>query len=504
MPRIKEDCIARVLAAVRIEDVVGSYFPLRRASKGFVLCCPFHAERTPSCHITPAKNTFKCFGCGKGGSVVTFVMEHEGIPFPDAVRKLAARVGIAIEEEPGQYDTDESLETRARLLAVHRDVTAWMHRLLLTAPEAAPARAYLEQRGMHQGVWERWAMGYAPPERSAWRAAGHSSADLLEAGIFAENEHRPGNYPRFRDRLMFPIRNDHGDTIAYSGRILQDGASPAKYLNSPETPIFRKSACLFALDAAKKAIHARGECIVVEGQIDAIRMHEAGLPHTVAPLGTAITADHARALRRHTEALVLCLDGDAAGANAAVRAWPLWAAEGLFPRICQLPAGEDPDTLLRHGPADLQDMLTEAPDYLEWWLARQDKPHGMHQRIRLLRAAAEQIAAIPVPAIRREAATIVALSLDCDSDDLLTTAAGVHPEDPPAAPSLPAMLAAAADGAEDDSTDIHRRRARALADLAAARNARDLPAIARAQQTLSGIHCMNEIALAQPGRKETP
>lgn len=378
MPQIPQESIEQVLAATRIEDLIGSYIPIKRAGSGFKALCPFHNEKTPSFNITPARQTFHCFGCGKGGDAIAFVREYENLPFADAVRKLAARVGIPIIEVDSDPNADRTRRLRGRMLDLHREAAAFFHRLLLRSPEAAHAREYLKSRGFGKEMAVRWHLGWIPESPRLFldwaRGKGYNGRDLVNSGLAAqrdENDPRSGLYLRFRDRLMFPIRNEIGDIIAFSGRVLQEGKPGGKYVNSPETPLFRKGNVLFALDRAKKPILKEKSVLLCEGQIDAICCHEQGIEHAIAPLGTAFTNQHARLLRRYAKSVVLCYDGDNAGFAGAEKAFLQLIGEGLSVRAVELPKGDDPDTFLKsHGTEAFRELLANARDFFDFKLDR--------------------------------------------------------------------------------------------------------------------------------------
>ncbi|HEY8991668.1 MAG TPA: DNA primase [Luteolibacter sp.] len=378
MPQIPQESIEQVLAATSIEDLIGSYIPVKRAGSGFKALCPFHHEKTPSFSINPARQTFHCFGCGKGGDAIAFVREYENLPFTDAVRKLAARAGIPIIEVESDPHADQARRLRGRLLDLHREVSAFLHTLLLKAPEAAHARGYLNSRGFGKDMAVRWQIGWIPESPRTFldwaRQKGYTGRDLVNAGLAAlrdENNPRSGLYLRFRDRLMFPIRNEIGDVIAFSGRQLKEGLPGGKYVNSPETPIFRKGNVLFGLDRAKKPILTEKSVLLCEGQIDAISCHEHGIAHAIAPLGTAFTPQHARLLRRYAKTVVLCYDGDNAGFSGAEKAFVQLIAEGLNVKAVELPKGDDPDTFLKvQGPEAFRELLANARDFFDFKLDR--------------------------------------------------------------------------------------------------------------------------------------
>jgi len=336
--KIPSENIEQVAAANDIVEVIGAYFPLKRAGANFKALCPFHQEKTPSFHVSPQRQTFHCFGCGAGGSVFRFVMEYEHVDFPSAVRKLAARVGIPVIEECGGGDEDRQHEARRTLLKLHAEAAEWFHENLLKKEFAEPARAYLKQRGVDRQVAKNWQLGFAP---EAW--------DAFLKWARERDEDRPESevYDRFRGRIMFPICNDVGEVIAFSGRLLQSDVEAAKYLNSPETPLFRKGNVLFGLHKTKRGL-IEGKCaIVCEGQLDLISLFEAGITNVVAPQGTAFTESQARLLKRFVDEVVLCFDADEAGNKAAERSLDALLQNDLIIRVAEMPPGEDPDSIVR-------------------------------------------------------------------------------------------------------------------------------------------------------------
>lgn len=372
--RIPEDTLQQVLHATDIVDVVGRYVKLRRVGTNWRGLCPFHNEKTPSFYVNPQRNSYHCFGCGAGGTAIRFLMEHDGLQFMDAVKRLADAAGIPIHEEVWDANAERAAKIRNAILRVHSELAEWFHQLLLTDPSAKEARQYLKSRGINRETAVNWKMGYAPATGEAfkrWAAEKKYTENLLvHAGILARGDadsRQPNQtYPRFRHRLMFPIRNDFSEVIAFSGRLLDNNAKAAKYLNSPETVIFNKSRVLFGLDKSKRAIIKAGRAIVCEGQIDLITAYENGIENVVAPLGTAFTEFHARVLKRHAEEVVLCFDSDSAGYKAAQRAYVILAPAGLIVKAVSLPAGEDPDSLIRtRGVEALRTTLDSAKDFID-------------------------------------------------------------------------------------------------------------------------------------------
>jgi len=374
MALIPEETLQAILAATDIVDLIGRYVKLRRAGVNYVGLCPFHQEKTPSFNVQLAQGRYHCFGCGESGSAFTFLQKHDGLTFQDAVRRLADAAGIRIQEEVYDPLVDKEARIRKALLKIHSEIADWYHSLLLKDEIAGPARDYLKSRGLSAEVAKNWKVGYAPASGQLlrqWAEPRKFSEKLLRiAGILAEGGEESGragqSYPRFRHRLMFPIRNEQGEVIAFSGRLLDPNAKSAKYLNSPETKLFSKSKVLFGFDKARRAIVKAGRAIICEGQLDMITAFENGFQNIVASQGTAFTEYHARVIKRHADEVVLCFDSDNAGYKAAERSYAILAPAGLVVKVAPLPPGEDPDSLIRnHGPEAFQRQLDQATNYFD-------------------------------------------------------------------------------------------------------------------------------------------
>lgn len=380
---IPSETIEQIAAANDIVELIGSYFPLKRAGANFKALCPFHQEKTPSFMVSPSRQTFHCFGCGAGGSAFRFVMEYEHVDFPAAVRKLAERAGIAIVEERGAADANRQYETRRKLLKLHAEAAEWFHQNLTKKEVGEPARKYLKQRGITGEIAKRWQLGYAPDEWDAFgswaRGQGCDARDLIASGLIktkdddqTANAGLRGSYDRFRGRIMFPICNDIGEVIAFSGRLLKNEEGAAKYLNSPETQLFRKGNVLFGLHKSKRALIEANSAVVCEGQLDLISLFEAGITNVVAPQGTAFTDNQARILKRYVNEVVLCFDSDAAGAKAAERSLDALLENDFIIRVVELPPGEDPDSLVRReGKDKFDERVANARDFFDYLIDRQ-------------------------------------------------------------------------------------------------------------------------------------
>ena len=435
MGTIPSQNIEQIAAANDIVEVIGSYFPLKRAGTNFKALCPFHQEKTPSFTVSPQRQTFHCFGCGAGGSVFRFVMDYEHLDFPSAVRKLAARAGIPVIEERGASSADDRQhETRRGLLQLHAEATEWFHKNLVTGKAGGPARDYLKKRGIDRRIADDWQIGFAPDSWDAFLTwaidRGYRRPQILQSGLVKpRDENRPDGdaYDRFRGRIMFPIHNDVGEVIAFSGRVFGKEVEGAKYLNSPETPLFRKGNILFGLHKTKRGLIEAGCAIVCEGQLDLITVFEAGITNVVAPQGTAFTENQARILKRFVSEVVLCFDADAAGQKAAERSLDALLQNNLIVRVAEMPAGEDPDSLIRHqGKEEFQKRISESRDFFESWIeheAASTNLESLGDKMQLARKLADTVARVQDPLMRGEVANKVSARLGVprsDFEQLLT------------------------------------------------------------------------------------
>jgi DNA primase len=432
MGTIPSETIEQIAAANDIAEVIGSYFPLKRAGANFKALCPFHQEKTPSFMVSPSRQTFHCFGCGAGGSVFRFVMDYEHTDFPSAVRKLAARAGITVVEKRGAPDEDRQYEARRTLLKLHADAAVWFHENLLKRDVGGPARKYLKQRGITADIARNWQLGYAPDEWDAFgswaRAHGYHARDLITGGLAKTRDDAEGApvesssaYDRFRGRIMFPICNDVGEVIAFSGRLLKDAEGAAKYLNSPETPLFRKGHVLFGLHKAKRALIEANCAVVCEGQLDLISLFEAGITNVVAPQGTAFTENQARVLKRFVNEVVLCFDADSAGQKAAERSLDALLQNDLIVRVAQMPAGEDPDSLVRtEGKEAFEKRVAGARDFFDYWIERETAGvdlTSLGAKMQLARSLAETVSRVHDPLMRGEVVNKVSARLGVTTQD---------------------------------------------------------------------------------------
>ena len=396
--------IDELIARNPIEDVVGQYVSLRRSGSNLFGLCPFHGEKTASFSVAPDKGMYYCFGCHKGGGSINFMMELEGLSYPDAVRSLAKRVGMEVPEDE-QYQS--RYRAQERLWGLHKEAARFFHSKLY-APEGKAALEYAIGRGMPKSTLINFGIGYAPSTWTslvdAMRKKGYTDEELKESGLVTVSKKNGNLFDRFRDRLMFPIIDVRGNVIGFGGRIMNNkDPEAAKYLNSPETLIFNKRKNLFALNLAKKS--KQGYLILVEGYMDAIALHQYGFDCAVASLGTALTEDGATLLSKYTDQVVLIYDGDNAGQRAAQRAIPILEKAGLQVKVLQMRDAKDPDEFLKKFGADkFKLLLEESSNRVEYQLGAIRKKYDLReddQRVKYTTEAAELICTLS-GAVQRE------------------------------------------------------------------------------------------------------
>ncbi|HEY3915358.1 MAG TPA: DNA primase [Verrucomicrobiae bacterium] len=371
---ISPSTVEQVRSASDIVDVIGGYIPLKRAGANFVALCPFHKEKTPSFNVNPHRQIFHCFGCHKGGDVFTFVKEYENIDFPDAIRRLAERARIPIETD-NQPGASDARHLKDRLLQIHEQITQRWQSALAAGEGGQIAHDYLARRGVSQEAIEHFRLGYAPDlwdDTVNWAKSKQHELTLVEqAGLILRKENSDHFYDRFRGRLIFPICDDQGRVIGFSGRILSGDEKTAKYVNSPETPIFTKGKVMFGLDKSKRALLDARRAIICEGQLDLIACFMSGVKNVVAPQGTALTSDHTRILKRYVDEVVLCFDSDNAGQNAAVRSLDIVLASGLAVKVATVPSPHDPDSYIKEfGGPKFAELIDSARGFFDYYLDR--------------------------------------------------------------------------------------------------------------------------------------
>ncbi len=405
---ISHSTIEEIRQANDIVTVVGSYFHLPRRGSTFKALCPFHKEKTPSFTVNEQRQIFHCFGCGAGGDVFRFVMDYEKVDFITALKMLAQRAGINLQFEDGKSAGDG--EGKTALFKLLDMAAAHYHRTLMKNSSAEKARAYLRDRSFKKKEVEEFGIGFAPPGWDGimkWGAKEYGNAQLEAAGLIIPSDKassastpsadgaRPSGsgarrhyYDRFRDRIMFPIHDEQGRAVGFSGRTIAADASGAKYVNTPETLLFHKGKLLYCLHRARREIAEAREAILCEGQIDVIRCHLSGFKTAVAAQGTALTDEHARVLRRYADSVIIVFDADQAGRTAALRAADVLLQAGIAVRIAKLPSGDDPDSLLRreNGDRDFKALLDDASSALDFLIDLLDERRKLNTEAGLLRA----------------------------------------------------------------------------------------------------------------------
>ena len=384
-----------------IEDVVGQYVTLKRSGSNLFGLCPFHGEKTASFSVSPDKGIYYCFGCHKGGGVIHFQMEIEGLSYPDAVRALAKRAGMEVPDDE-QYQS--RYRQQERLWALSKEAARFFNTQLY-GPQGREGLEYAKKRGMPQSTLTKFGIGFAPNSwdalTKAMLAKGYTEEELKESGLVSVSQKNGKIYDRFRNRLMFPIIDVRGNVIGFGGRVMDD--STPKYLNSPETIIFNKRKNLFALNLAKNS--KLGFLILVEGYMDAVALHQYGFDCAVASLGTSLTEEHATLLSRYTEQVVLIYDGDQAGQNATQRAIPMLEKAGLQVKVLKMRDAKDPDEYLKKFGADrFRLLLEESSNRVEYQLNAIERKYDLSQdeeRVRFIAEASEFIAGLG-SAVQRE------------------------------------------------------------------------------------------------------
>ena len=360
---------------LNIAEVIGTYIPLTRAgSANSKARCPFHQEKTPSFYISTDRQMWHCFGCGEGGDVFSFVMKIEGIDFREALQMLAGKAGVVLKNTAPEEASD-----RRRLLDLMA-LSVRFYRARLDAPQGAVARAYLERRGISQAMIDAFGLGYAPEEWDALARTmtkrGIAPPDLERVGMVVKRERGSGVYDRFRNRLLFPIRDVHGQVVGFTGRVLDPETKEAKYVNTPQTELYNKSAALYGIDRARGAIRSADLAVIVEGNVDVISCHQIGMENVVAASGTALTTEQLHLLARFTKKIAIAFDADAAGAQAARKGMELALTEGFNVRIIRIPAegGKDPDECIKKDPDLWRAAVAAAVPVMEYLL--QTLPKG--------------------------------------------------------------------------------------------------------------------------------
>jgi len=399
---IPKETIDLIFEAARIDEVVGDFVQLKKRGVNLIGNCPFHDEKTPSFTVSPAKGIYKCFGCGKGGNAVNFVMDHEHFSYPEALKYLANKYNIFIEETVRTPEQEAAANDRESMFIVSNSANDYFQEQLFNSDEGrAVGLSYFKERGFREEILKKFELGYSPEKSDVFSTyalkQGYKIEFLEKTGLTIPKESR--NYDRFHGRVMFPIQSLSGRVLGFGGRILKSNAKAAKYLNSPESDIYHKSKVLYGMFYAKNSIVKKNRCLLVEGYTDVISMHQAGLENVVASSGTALTIDQIKLIKRFTNNITILFDGDAAGLKAALRGVNLILEEGLNVKVVTFPDGEDPDSYAKKISSDaLENFVNnQAKDFIEFKcsLLLEEAKEDPIKRAELIKNIAATIALIP-------------------------------------------------------------------------------------------------------------
>ena len=372
---ISQKTIDKIFSTIRVEEIIGEYVQLKRAGSNFKGLSPFHDEKTPSFVVSPSKQIWKDFSSGKGGTAITFLMEIEGFTYPEALRHAAKKYGIEIEEEQVEYSEEQKKAQSEReiLYKIHEVANTFFQENLWETQEGKTiALSYFKERELHDDIIKKFQLGYSPEKKNAFTeyalAKGYEKEILEKSGISIFPENSPSGIDRFRERVIFPIHSFSGRVLGFGARILKSNVKTAKYLNSPETEIYHKSNVLYGLNQSKQAISRENLCLLVEGYMDVISLHQSGIENVVASSGTALTTEQIKLIKRLTENVTILFDGDAAGIKASFRSIDMLLSEGMNIRVVLFPDGDDPDSFARKNPRDfVEDFIkNQAKDFIDF------------------------------------------------------------------------------------------------------------------------------------------
>ncbi|KJS80357.1 MAG: hypothetical protein JM58_18660 [Peptococcaceae bacterium BICA1-8] len=414
---IPQEIIDEIVARSDIVDIISEHLLLKKTGRNYQGLCPFHHEKTPSFVVSPDKQIFRCFGCGVGGNIFSFIMQSEGLTFPEAVEKMAQKAGISLPQQEMSEKELKVLKKRERWYKINELTAQYYHKVLLDTKVGQKALSYLRNRGIDLHIIEKFQLGAV---LSDWDGLinfmgkkGVDSRELHEMGLALPRNSEKGYYDRFRGRLMFPIWDHSGRVIAFGGRVLDDGEP--KYLNSPDTPLFNKGQYLYGLHLAKGSIRQADLAVMVEGYMDVIACHQFGVTNAVASLGTALTSNQARALMRHTYQVAIAYDADVAGSNAALRGLDILADLGCQVRVVNLPQGMDPDDYLRKsGKEKFEELVMQGESFIEYKLFKAMEnvnTSSIEGKIKVMQSILPDLAKIDSPVARESAVKIIAIKL---------------------------------------------------------------------------------------------
>ncbi|MDR1205494.1 MAG: DNA primase [Peptococcaceae bacterium] len=422
--RIPEDVIDHLRHRSDIVEIIGEYVSLKKKGQNYVGLCPFHEEKTPSFVVSLQKQIFHCFGCGKGGNVFTFLMEKDGLSFIEAAEKLAKRYGVELPKRPVNEAWEQKNAQRQRMFSINQWAADYFQEVLYSSLGRS-ALDYLRKRGLEESTLKRFSLGFTPPGwdglSRALTGKGVTEAELISLGLAQKNQ-RGGLTDRFRNRVMFPIMNETGQTVGFGGRVMDDGQP--KYLNSPETPLFEKGRVLYGLNLARGAVRGQDQIILMEGYMDVIAAHQYGVTQSVASLGTALTQEQARQCTRYTYHVLLCFDSDPAGESAALRGIEILEAQGCKIGLIQIPEAKDPDEILRkQGKEAFVELTQKAISGFEYKFNKNmekfDSDH-MTGKIQIIQAMIPDLARVDSPVTRQSYVTMISEKLLFPEDAILS------------------------------------------------------------------------------------
>lgn len=418
--------IASVLEAARIEEVVSDFVSLKRRGSNLLGLCPFHQEKTPSFSVSPSKGIYKCFGCGKGGDAAKFIMEHEHYSYPEAIRYLADKYNIEIEEREQTPEEVVAMNERERMFNLNDFACKYYTSSLLSTDEGRSiGLSYFKGRDFRETTIQKFQLGYSPEGRDAFCKHaiqnGYTEDILLKTGLAIRHDNKL--FDRFFARVIFPIHNLTGKVIGFGGRILDQTKSKAKYLNSPESDIYVKSKSLYGIYYARNAISRADNCLLVEGYTDVISMHQAGIENVVASSGTSLTSDQIRMIRRYTKNITILFDGDIAGVNASLRGIDMLLEEGMNVRVVLFPDGSDPDAFVRaHRTSDVEEFISrESKDFISFktGLLMEDAASDPLKKASMVKDIVQTISLIPEPIYRSVYVKSCSKMLDVEEQTLM-------------------------------------------------------------------------------------
>ncbi|MDK2822599.1 MAG: primase [Clostridia bacterium] len=423
---IPQEIIDEIAAYSDIVEIVNEYVPLKKRGRNFQGLCPFHHEKTPSFTVSPDKQIFRCFGCGVGGNIFSFIMQIEGLNFPEAVEKLAQRAGIPLPKQEMTAAQKEELKQKERWYKINELTAQFYHKILLDTKFGKKALDYLKKRGITAEIIEKFHLGVSLPDWDGlikfMNKRGVRYKELLELGLILPKNSGRGYYDRFRNRLMFPIWDNASRVIAFGGRVLDDGEP--KYLNSPDTPLFNKGYYLYGLHLAKSSIRNEDLAVIVEGYMDVIACHQYGITNVVASLGTALTQQQARALMRHTYNVAIAYDADIAGSNATLRGLDILGDLGCQVRVVNLPKGLDPDEYLRNfGSQEFSKLVAQGENLIEYKLsnAMENVNHAsIEGKIKIIQSILPDLYKIDSPVAREGAVKLISNKLGIADTSILS------------------------------------------------------------------------------------